>query len=475
MGARDAPHEKLIMPSAAAEHQSTEVTRLLADHICALRFEDIPEHAIEGAKRFMLDTLAVAWAGSDAPGCPQARAMLAQEGSAPASTVWSWGDRMSAASAAFLNGMSAAALDFDSLGRDSPSHVNVVVLPAALAVAEQRHASGKAFLTALVCGCDLMCRLGAASEAAGGRHRGWFYTSVHGVFAAAAAAAKLLRVGVESTLNALGLAYSQAGGTQQVIVEPGLAKRMGSAFAARAGVFAAQLAERGLTGPKASVEGDYGLFRMYQEGSVPRLLGGLGRSFENANLSIKKFPSCGCNHAALEAALQLAAENDLAPADVDSIEVEISEFMNRLVGAAFDPAGDPQAAAQFSIRYSIGCALTRRRFGLSELDAGVIHDPAIRALGDKVKVIVDPDNHGKRGPAVLRVHSRRHGLLSRRIDHVPGSEQSPLSASDIESKCRDCFALGPQPLDAGRAERLMARVAKLEEVADMATFFDGIV
>jgi len=455
--------------------RNAQVTRDIARHLCALRFEAIPPAAVEGAKRFMLDTLAVAWAGSDAPGCAPAREGLAAEQGSAESTVWGAKARMSASAAAFLNGMSSAALDFDSLGRDSPSHVNVSVLPAALALAERRHASGKAFLTALIAGCDLMCRLGAASEASGARHRGWFYTSVHGVLAAAAASGRLLDLDEERMLYALGLAYSQAGGTQQVITEPGLGKRMGSGFAARGGVFAAMLAERGLSGPTAALEGAYGLFRMYQEADVARLLRDLGRDFENANLSIKKFPSCGCNHAAIEAALRIAAADGVLPEDVTGVEVEISEFMNRLVGGPFEPGADPQVAAQFNIRYSIACALTRRRLGLAELDLAVIDDPGIRALADKVKVIVDPDNHGKRGPAVLRVHSRRHGTIERRVDHVPGSAQSPLTTAEIEAKSRDCFALGAHPLDAERTQRLIDRVADLESLPDVAALFEGVV
>jgi len=450
------------------------VTRAIAECYCALRYEDLPDHAIRAAKQFMLDTMAVAWAGADAPGCAEARQVLLEEGGKQQATAWGWADRLPASASAFLNGMSAAALDFDSIARDSPSHVNVVVLPAALATAESRHKSGRDFLAALVIGCDFMCRLGAASEASGVGHKGWFYTSVHGAFAATAASARLLGLDLDATLNALGIAYSQSGGTQQIIVEPGLAKRMGSAFAARAGVLAAALAQRGVTAPQASIEGRYGLFNMYQPGSARRLLDDLGHVFENSNLSIKKYPSCSCNHAAIEATLQLTHENDLVPDDIERIEIEISEYMNRLVGGPFDPQGDLQAAAQFNIRFSVACALTRRKFGLAELADSVICDSAIRKFSEKVSVIVDPLNPGKRGPAVLRIHSRRHGTLNRRIDHVPGSAQSPLSQADIEGKCRDCFALGPHPLDPRKTEQLMSRVWRLEQIADMASFFEGI-
>ena len=461
------------VPGSTTER--TQVTRDIARFLCALRFEAIPPSAVEGAKRFMLDTLAVAWAGSNAPGCAPARDLLAPANNgAGECTLWGTTNRASAESAAFINGLAAAALDFDSLQRDSPSHVNVSVLPAALAMAERRHASGKTFLTALVGGCDLMCRLGAASEALGQRHRGWFYTSVHGVLAAAVASAKILDLDEEKMLHALGLAYSQAGGTQQVVIEPGLGKRLGSGFAARGGVFAAMLAAQGLSGPKASLEGTYGLFRMYQDVDTARLLRNLGREFENANLSIKKFPTCGCNHTTIEAALWMTATQDLNPEDVTDIEVEISEFMDRIVGRPFEPGDDPQVAAQFNIRYSIACALTRRRFGLAEIDNATIDDPGIRALTQKVKVIVDPNKKGKRGPAVLRVRSRRHGVLERQVDHVPGSEQSPLSMAEIEAKSRACFALGTHPLDAARTQRLIDRVADLENIADITMLFEGI-
>lgn len=455
--------------------QRTQVSREIAHHLCALRFDAIPPSAIEGAKRFMLDTLAVAWAGTDAPGCPPARELLAPgNNSGGECTVWGTTNRASAESAAFLNGLAAAALDFDSLQRDSPSHVNVSVLPATLAMAERRHASGKTFLTALVAGCDLMCRLGAASEALGQPHRGWFYTSVHGVLAAAAAAGKILDLGEEKMLHALGLAYSQAGGTQQVVIEPGLGKRLGSGFAARGGVFAAMLAAQGLSGPKASLEGPYGLFRMYQDVDTSRLLRNLGSDFENANLSIKKFPTCGCNHTSIEAALWMTATQDLKPDDITDIEVEISEFMDRIVGRPFEPGDNPQVAAQFNIRYSIACALTRRRFGLAELDNATIDDPGIRALAQKVKVIVDPNKKGKRGPAVLRVQSRRHGVLQRQVDHVPGSAQSPLSMAEIEAKSRACFALGTHALDAAGTQRLIDRVADLENMTAVTKLFEGI-
>lgn len=145
------------------------------------------------------------------------------------------------------------------------------------------------------------------------------------------------------------------------------------------------------------------------------------------------------------------------------------------MGGKFDPGGDPQVAAQFNIRYSIACAIARRKFGLAELEDTAVFDPEIGALVDRVKVIVDPANKGNRGPIVLRIRSRRHGLISRRVEHVPGSDQSPLSAREAADKCRACFALGARPLTASRTDLVMDRVANLEQVADMAIFFEDVM
>ena len=454
--------------------RAMEITARLARHLVGLRYEDITPDAIDAARRFMLDTIAVGWAGSDSGGCGEARAMMVADGGAPASTVWCYGDKLPPSQVAFLNSMFAAALDFDSLGRDSPSHVNVVVLPAALAVAEQVGATGREFLTALIAGCDLMCRLGASAEALGQPHKGWFFTSVHGVFGATAAVAKLLKLDAAQTQHALGIAFSQAAGTQQANIEPSLTKRMQSAFAARNGVFVSHLAKRGLTAPRQVIEGQCGLFALYQGGDVDRLFRDIGRVFENTNLSIKKYPSCGCNHTAIEAALQLREQHALRPDDIERMEITISPFMDRLVGGIFDPSGDPQVAAQFNIRYSLACALVRGKLGLAELENDAVFDPVIASVVNKVDVKVDPDNHGKRGPAQLAIRTRSGLSVSCTVEHVPGDENAPMSDAEVRAKCVDCFGLGASPLRGIACDAFMERISTVEQLGDMRELLSGL-
>jgi len=214
----------------------------LADFIVATSYDTIPEDVVACAKRLLVDTLAVAWAGTTSDGVADVAAMVGEEGGRPEATLWGFGRSATAVQAAFVNGVASAALDYDSLHLAAMSHASIVTLPAAFALAERRPTSGRDFLAAFILGNEVHCRLGLATQA----HSGWFYTSMHGVFGAAAAGAKVLQLDRTGVCNALGAALSHVGGTQQAIIERSLTKRMQSAFAARNGVFSALLAERGV-------------------------------------------------------------------------------------------------------------------------------------------------------------------------------------------------------------------------------------
>lgn len=456
---------------AADSKYSLSLSHHIAHHAATTPYSAIPYDAIAAAKFFMLDTLAVAWAGSSAPGCCEAYGLFVDEGGRKDATAWAYGERLPLQAAAFINGMSSSALDYDALGRDSPVHVSVTVLPAALAVAERERASGRDFLAALIVGSDIMCRMGAAASHP---HKGWSYTSVLGSFGAAAAASRLLQLDTVQTRHALGIAFLQSSGTQQFNIEPSLSKRMLSAFGARAGVYAALLAQRSLTAPSEVMEGKFGLYQLYQSGDPARLVEALGTRFDSVDLSIKKYPSCGCNHTAIEGTLQLVREHDLKPDDVQSIEVTVTPYIDRIVGGVYDPSGDAQVAAQFNIRYSIACALVRRKLGLAEIETPAARDPAILKHIDKISVKVNSALTSERGPVRVTTRTKAHGEVSCYVEHVPGSKEAPLSQEEVNQKARECFALGVRPLNTRQIETLTARISTIENIDDVSTLFDGI-
>ena len=464
-----------LAAGAVTQEAGLTVTHRLAQHIVDTPYAAIPDASLTAAKRFMLDTLAVAWAGSDAPGCREARALLVDEGGRADSSAWAYGEqggRLPAMSAAFINGMTSAALDYDAIGSGASVHVNITVLPAALAMAERLHSSGKDFLAALVIGTDLTYRLAAAADVP---NTGFHYVPIYGVFGAAAACARLLGLNVMETRHALGIAFMQASGTQQANIDPSLSKRMMSAFAARAGVHAALLAQRGITGPAQALEGKFGLFKMYQGGDAALVLDQLGSRFDNVRGSIKMYPSCGANHTSIAGTLELIYKYNLQPDDVISVDVTMPPYTARLVGGRYDPSGDAQVAAQFSVRYTIACLLVRRKLGLAEIQESAARDAKINRHVGKVNVHVDETQKGTRGPIVLRMRTKTHGEISTRVEHVPGSLEAPVTDAEIQQKFDECFRLGACALDNTRIQLLARRVREVEVLEDMVLFFKDIL
>ena len=449
---------------------TTTLSESLGRYVFETRFAAIPQSVHTAAKRLMLDTLAVAWAGSTAPGIAELQRGVAPATGAPESLLWAGSGRIPMLDAAFLNGAAAAALDYDALHLEAVVHSNIVCLPAVLATAERVHASGEEFLAALTLANEVVCRLGLATRL----HSGWFYTSIHGVFGAAAGCAKLLKLDADGIRDAFGIALSQVGGTQQSMVEKALTKRLQSALAARAGAFSALLAHSGVTAPREAFEGRFGFYNMYETGDAKAVLAGLAERYVSAETGIKKYPSCACNHAVIEATLGLVREHDLQPADVVGVRANLSPYMNRLVGAAYDPRRNPQVAAQFSAQYSVACAVVRRRLGIAEIQKEAALDPTLVEFARKVEVVVDEENHGEMAPASVEIETRNHGTLRRRVDHLPGGPQQPVTNIELAAKVRECMAMGTQPLTPERIDRFTARVSTIERVKDMAGWFDDV-
>ena len=401
---------------------------------------------------------------------PVPRRELVSGASPKESLLWGWLEHASLLDAVLINGVAAAALDYDGLHMGAVAHTDIVCLPAVLAVAEREHASGQDFLAALVLANETVCRLGSATNL----HSGWFYTSIHGVFGAAAGCAKLLGLDAQGITHALGIALSQVGGTQQSMVEKALTKRVQAALAGRAGAFSGLMARAGITAPREAFEGRFGFYNMYEKGDTRPVLAGLGEQYLCADTSMKKYPSCACNHAVLEATLQLVDEYDLKPEDCLALKATITPYMNRLVGAPYDPGSNPQVAAQFSAQYSVACAVLRRRLGVAEIQDAAAMDPALGAFARRVEIVVDESNNGELVPAAIEITTRGHGVLRRMVDVLPGTPQRPLSDAELAAKVSECLGMGARPLDAARIVRLRERVAEIDKVTDMAEWCNGI-
>lgn len=442
----------------------------ITGNIVNLRFEDLPSPVVERAKLFILDTIGTALAGSSAPGVQAVLDLVIGTGGRPESTLWasSGAQQLPAAAAALANGVMAHARDFDDTHDAAIVHANTSVLPAAFAMAESRHRSGKDLITAVVLGVDLACRMGLAAPSLGG----WIHSSTLAYFGATAAACKLSGCSAEQAINAMGIVYSQVAGNTQCLIEGALSKRMQPAFGARAGIFSTQLAEKGVTGPRHSLEGKYGFFNLYQRGnySRERLLKDLGRHFEGINLSMKPYPCCRATHASIDTILECLAELSFTAEDVEAITVHVPPVVMDFVGRPFAVGPSPQVSAQFSIPYTVATCILKNEIFIDDFeDATVIASPA-RELARRVQVVERQDVADPKAfvPIRMEIRLRNGKSMVRETHRMKGSPELPMSTGECITKFKKCNDCALTPLPALNADALIEQALSLERVEDVA-------
>jgi 2-methylcitrate dehydratase PrpD len=172
------------------------------------------------------------------------------------------------------------------------------------------------------------------------------------VFAASAAAARILKLTQTQTLHALALAFNRCGGSFQSNVDGSLAVRVVQGFVAETGVDCAQMAQRGITGPPNFIKGQYGRDRL----DVNAITAGLGHEWRLQRMVFKKYPSCGVTQGVTDLALALLREEGLTADQVRSARVRLPPYAHKLVGHPFQIGANPRVDAQFNAAYCVANA-----------------------------------------------------------------------------------------------------------------------
>ncbi len=430
--------------------------------------------AIAAVKMNVFDTLACAAAGSSAAGVAEVRSLAVEWGGAPQATVLTFGDKLPAHHAAWVNGAMAHARDYDDTHDAAVLHAGVSVVPATLAAAELAGgASGADFIAAVAAGLETICRIGVATRI-GIIESGYMYTSLFGYFAATVAAGRVLGLDETQMVNALGIAYSQVSGNHQVTRDGALTKRMQPGFAAKAALVSVQLAQRNVRGAQATFEGLDGFLRVYLHDRCDReaLREGLGQRYEFTQLSYKPYPCCRFNHTVIEAALALKAGKGIAAQKVRRVRVGVNNQAYEAVCTPVEVRKAPQSIvhAQFSIPYCVAAALIDGSVGLGHFSESAIRREDILALARKVDGYVDADIERDWGrnisPALVQVEMEDGTMHTMRVDLPLGHPSRPMSIADFDAKAKDCFRASALLLRDDAQQRLRAMVDGLESASD---------
>jgi 2-methylcitrate dehydratase PrpD len=404
------------------------VTAALAEVLAARKFSDLPGATVHEAKRLVLDHLGVGLAGGQADTGAIAVGFARSLGGPPESTLFGQDARVPAVHAALANAISSHSIELDDVDPEALFHFAPPVVAAARAVAEAEHSSGEELIRAVVAGCETMSRLSDATNPAL-RDRGFHTTPTCGVFGAAMAAGLLLELSPAELVSALGLAGAQSGGLMEMY-GTSMQKRFNPGPAARDGVTAALLAQRGFTGADTILDGQRGFGAAFAgDFDHDRFLCGLGRPAELI-VEYKPYSCARPIHNAIDAMLELREQQGLTAAEVAS-----AVCYRHPSWAAYHIINQPRTfhEAQVSLPYSAALALVEGG-ALPEQYARVgAGDDEVMALSQKITV--EPDPALLRGVSVrMVVTTRDERELTAVVDYPRGSIQRPLDDDQLAAK-----------------------------------------
>ena len=439
--------------------------KALAKFICGTRYEDLPQETIDTAKLQMLALYGATIAGANAEGCKEIAGYINELGGKKEATVLMHGGQVPAQAAAFSNSVMGRALDI--CDHISPGiHIGSAVIPAALAVAELEGSDGKDLLTAIAVGTEISLRLNLEDKDVDG----FDPTGIIAVYASAAAAAKLLKLDEEQTLNTLALAFNRCGGSFQSNVDGSLAVRVIEGWTAQAGVECARLAKIGITGPINFLEGVYSYFYLYAREEKDRgyVIEDLGKKWHTGMLNYKKYPSCGLTQGSTELILRMMRDNNFTAGDVEKIEVRVPPFTYKLVGK-FELGRNPKVNAQFSVGYCVANAVMRKEITLSQFEAEMIKAADVQQfLAQRVEVINDPAIERYHYSSDIIVRLLNGNVLKGSIDVPPGTPGNPMTGEEHRQHFQDCVTFAGIPwIDGIKRDSIMAAIENIEELDDI--------
>jgi len=436
----------------------------LAEFAAGLRYEDIPAEPVAKAKQFVLDFVRLAVLGSRLPWGERTREVFRQMGGKEESTVIGFGDRLPAVHAAYVNGTTSHGLENDDTHVGAIHHPGVTTIPAVLAVAERQDLSGKALLTGMIAGYEVMIRLGIAMQPSLFGDRGFHSTAVMGHFGAAAGSANLLRLTDEQTAHALAFAAAYASGLANW-VKGGMVKYIHAGKAAKAGVEAALLAAGGLTGPRQVFEGKRGFCQAYSDRfDLQMMISGLGREWKTVEVHLK--PHCTSRHtqSAIEAAASIAAEHDITPPDVVSIEILTSPEMAEALSTK-EPVDviEAQSSIPFATVTGVfkGGVRTLKEFVLFEDIKRAMGNPMVRSLLERTTIRGDASFAVQKGNAQVTIRLKDGKAYTKRVDIIRGSPENPFTPQELRERF---LSQAGEILPRGRLVKAADLMERLEEV-----------
>ena len=443
----------------------TNIAQRLSSYATSLQYEDLPADVVHLAKRMIIDTLGCALGGYDGEPSRIARETAATVTSSSPATILGSGLATSPDMATFANGVMIRYLDYNDGYTSKESGHPSDSIAATLTCSEVGRAGGKGMIVATVLAYEAFCRICDAVDIKPG---GFDHVTVGGI-ASVLGAARCLGLTEDQTLQALNLGIAPNLALYQTrIGDVSMWKGCAYANASRNAVFAAMLAQRGLTGPSPIFEGEGGYFKAVSRQPFElEPFGGWNQPFKIGECSIKRFPLGQYSQTVVQAALEVREElpsvDDIARVEVRTLQTAI----NIMAGDAEKWRPTNRETADHSMPYTVAVALMYGAVDQSHFGDEYLQNQSLLDLTGRVNVSVSEEANQRAPEAMLCDLEVRTGAgqrFSSQVAYHNGHFKNPLSDAELEDKFRS-LACGPLPK--AQADGLLDRLWNLEELADV--------
>ena len=442
----------------------------LAAYGHSLHFQDLPSEVVHLAKRFIIDTIACGLGGFDSEPSRVAREMAGLVSSTVPAMVMGSGQTTSVDMATFANGVMMRYLDFNDTYSGKESGHPSDSIAAALSATQAAGGGGRRMLVSTVLAYETFCRIADGADL---KPRGFDHVTIGGI-ASTMAAARAMQLSEEQTLQALNLGIAPNLALYQTrIGDVSMWKGCAYANASRNGVFAAMLAQRGLTGPSPIFEGGGGYFHAVSGGPFELgTMGGGDQPFKLGQSSIKRFPLGQFSQTVAQAGLDVREQvpSIMAGAIKDVAEVNISTLQTAITIMANDPEKwkpTNRETADHSMPYVAAVSLMFGTVESGHFGDEYLANQELLDLVSKVKITVSEEANRQAPEAMLcdmEVVTTSGQRFSAQVAHHKGHFKNPISDAELEVKFR---SLAKEHLSEGQTDALLGRLWHLEDVDDV--------
>ncbi|MFC1871358.1 MmgE/PrpD family protein [Chloroflexota bacterium] len=445
--------------------------RKFAEYSLGITYEKLPPEVVNQSKKVVLDAIGCATGGYASQASNIVRSLIPELQGAAEATVIGDGLKTSCLFATLANGVMVRYLDYnDTYAAPGPilsgGHPSEIIIPV-LAVGERQHSTGKEVIAAIVAGYELLARFADALTVRDSlEHRGW-NMDLKGGFIVPPVVGKLLHLNAEQMENAIGIAGSHSmllGILDAPKEEYTMTKNLRFPFTAHDGILAALLSQRGFTGPKRVIEGQWGFIDSVLHGEFDYEKASDFNGFKIMETVFKPFSSDMSTHGHLTATIHLVNQHNIMPEDVAQIRVWATTRDVEHTGQPAKRYPQNKETADHSSYYLTAIAIVDRQVGPDQYSPQKYQDPRVIELIDKMTFEADPELDRFPAAGISEITTKQGDVYKHRVEYPTGDPHNPMSDDELHRKFHSMAA---KCMTEPQMQGIINTINRLDELEDI--------